>query len=186
MLCQISGVFVTPNGEIQPNVTVKMTRAARVHSYMDAQAVVVIPDTVSFLTDVNGVGTVDLYPGRYQVELLGSDQKSYRFAVNVPALASVTFQALLTMAPDATIGAEQLETVAGYAASASEDRVLAQEAAAYVLSQEATFTAAAAAGVSVPPLAEQAAIDTARPVDNRSARLIAGWAPRQRARYWAR
>lgn len=163
MLCQISGVFRTPNGEVHPNALVKFRRSAGVHAYTDVGGpVVVVPDEVVMVTSIAGLGEVDLYPGRYQVQLLGSDDKLYRFTVNVPDEVSILFGTLLSQAADYGDGGE-LNTIAGFAAAAFDSQVAAAlsetnaeadrvassaSAAAALVSQTAAGVSAAAALVS--------------------------------------
>lgn len=161
MLCTVSGEFRTPNGQVHPGAVVKFRRSAGVHSYADTGGpVTVVPNEVAMTTDVDGLGSVSLYPGRYQVELLGSNGGAYRFVVNVPTQNTLLFTELLSPAADYGDGG-QLDAIAGYAADAHTAQVAAETAAAYVLGQNALMTAAAAAAVSVPIVAAQVATDAA-------------------------
>lgn len=161
MLCTISGEFRTPNGQLQPGAVVKFKRSAGVHSYVDTGGpVTVVPDEVVMTVNASGVGTVSLYPGRYQVELLGSNGQEYVFRVNVPTEASILFSALLAQAADFGDGG-QVDAVAALAAQAFQSRQVAEASAAYVLGLEDEIEAAAAAGTAVPPLATQVGLDAA-------------------------
>ena len=125
MLCVITGVLRTPNGAVHPSATVKFRRAAPVHGYVaETGPAVVIPDEVVVTSDVDGEVVVSLYPGRYQVELLGSAGVKYNFTVSVPLEATLSFVELLVQAPDYPYGG-QLDTIAGYAAQAYASMVAA-------------------------------------------------------------
>lgn len=146
MLCVISGEFRTPNGVLHAGVTVKFKRSAGVHAaVIPSGAAVIVPDEVAMTTNVSGVGTVSLYPGRYQVELLGSNDQAYRFLVNVPQLASTTFSALLSAAPEYDV-IQPLNSFMDLVAQAGASRVAAEaaEAAAETAATSADADAAAA------------------------------------------
>lgn len=127
MLCQISGVFRTPDGEVVADSPVEFTRIfSKVHGYVaETGPTVVVPNKVSLTTDENGVGEIGLYPGAYQASLLGSDGRKYLFKVNVPEEATIELTALLVQAPEYEHGL-QPDTVMNYVAQAAAARDEAQ------------------------------------------------------------
>lgn len=157
MLCQVTGEFRTPNGVVHSGATVKFRRSAGVHPYVDTGGpVVVIPDEMVMETAVDGTGTIKLYPGRYQVELLGSNGAQYQFKVNVPTEETILFPALLGQAADYGDGG-QIETLAGYASAAFQSEEAAATSAAQAAIHETNAEAAAEAAETAQQAAESAA-----------------------------
>lgn len=129
MLCQISGVFRTPNGQVHPNVTISFRRAAMVHGLLaETGPTVVVPDEVSVTTNVNGETTIGLYPGRYMVSLPGSNGCPHQFVVFVPDEELIDFTALLTQGPEVNTGEWQEDIILGYANQAVTARLGAEAA----------------------------------------------------------
>lgn len=144
MLCHVSGVFRTPNGVLHPGATIKFRRAADVHSYLTTTGpAVVVPEIVTIQTDpMTAVGSVNLYPGRYQVELLGSQGKIFRFTIMVPARDTASFLDVLDTADDyGPIDVSESDLWGELA----EDAFNSAAAAALSASQAAASAAAAAA-----------------------------------------
>lgn len=127
MLCQISGVFRTPDGEVLASTDVTFVRAAPVHAYIaETGPTVVVPNEVILTTDEDGAGTIGLYPGRYRVHVpQGVGHLAHQFTVDVPEEEEMTFTALLVQAPEYEHGL-QPDAVQIYAAQAAAARDEAQ------------------------------------------------------------
>jgi hypothetical protein len=129
MLCQISGEFRTPDGVLQGEAKVSFRRSAKVHgTILDAGTAVVVPDEVSLVTNSMGVGTIGLYPGRYQVSLTAKGGDTHKFMVFVPEEETLSFTQLLAQAPEVLPGDVQVDAMLGYANQAVAARVGAEAA----------------------------------------------------------